>query len=292
MALSHPPRTDPPRRSGLPDQVRRTWRLLEGAIARKAEAPRPRAEGPVGGLVVASYNIHKCIGMDKRFDPARIVDVIAELGADVLALQEADRRFGHRAGLLNLQHLKRHTGLSLVPASPVAGGHGWCGNALFVRDGRATRVRRLSLPGAEPRGALVVDLVLPAGHLRVIATHLGLLRRHRARQAAAILAAIEADTPMPTLLLGDLNEWRPGIASSLAVLEPMFGPFGHPQPSFPSRLPFLALDQVLGHPHGLVAGTQVHDSPLARLASDHLPLCARIDLAAHQGAAGGLVVAA
>ncbi len=269
-----------PRHPRLPDQVRGAWRMLEGALARRALAPGLRPTPPRHGLIAASYNIHKCIGMDKRFDPRRIADVIGELGADVVALQEADRRFGHRTGLLDLAHLERHTGLMLVPASPIVGGHGWHGNALLVREGSTTRVRRLALPGAEPRGALIVDLVLPDGPLRVVAAHLGLMRRHRLRQAAAILAAVAEAPPMPTLLLGDMNEWRPGIASSLAAWEPMFGPFGHPLPSFPSRLPFLALDQVLGHPRGLVAATHVHDSPLARLASDHLPVWARIDFSA------------
>ena len=94
------------------------------------------------------------------------------------------------------------------------------------------------------------------------------------------------------LLLGDLNEWRPGIASSLSVLEPFFGPFGQPRPSFPSRLPFLALDQILGYPRGLVSELEVHDTPLARLASDHLPLRARIDLAGAHMAFQALVAAA
>jgi hypothetical protein len=98
--------------------------------------------------------------------------------------------------------------------------------------------------------------------------------------AGAILAAVAEGPAMPTLLLGDFNEWRAGAASALAVLEPRFGPFGPHRPSFPSRLPFLALDRILGQPHGLVRGPQVHDTVLARVASDHLPIRARIDLAA------------
>lgn len=257
-------------------------RLLQHAIIRRVSAgpvADTPARRPSAGLVAASYNVHRCIGMDKRFDPGRVAAVIEELDADIVALQEADRRFGHRAGLLELGEVERRTGLALVSVSPVHGGHGWRGNALLVRGGRATRVSRLALPGAEPRGALIVDLLMPGGPLRVVCAHLGLLRRHRALQAGAILAALDDAPPMPTLLMGDLNEWRSGVHSALARLEPRFGPFLHPQqPSFPSRLPFLALDQILGHPHGLVLPPQVHDSPLARLASDHLPLLARIDL--------------
>lgn len=275
----HPPK---PHRA-LHHEVGGALRLLRQAVLRRisagqeAVAPPP---SPSPGLVVASYNVHRCIGVDNRFDPGRVAAVIEELGADIVALQEADRRFGHRSGLLDLAELERRTGLALVPVSPVPGGHGWRGNALLVRGGRPGRIRRLTLPGGEPRGALVVELAMPGGRLRVGAAHLGLLRRHRAMQAAAILAALEEGPPMPTLLMGDLNEWRSGIHSSLARLAPRFGPFLPPQPSFPSRLPFLALDQILGHPQGLVLPPQVHDSPLARLASDHLPLVARLDLAA------------
>ncbi|PZW44860.1 endonuclease/exonuclease/phosphatase family metal-dependent hydrolase [Humitalea rosea] len=297
------PRPDRPlarRRSRFPDEFRGALRMLEGALARRALAEPPVVEHRAihhppapEALIVASYNIHKCVGVDKRFDPHRIATVIGELGADVVALQEADRRFGVRTGLLDMAAIERRTGLTLVPVSDTPGGHGWRGNALLVRHGSAVRIRCLTLPGAEPRGALVVDLQMRAGPLRVVATHLGLLRRHRALQAAAILAAITEAEPMPTLLLGDLNEWRPSIPSSLTALEPLFGPFAHPQPSFPSRLPFLALDRILGHPRGLVTAPTVHDTPLARLASDHLPLRTRIDLsAAQERVAAGWVVAA
>jgi endonuclease/exonuclease/phosphatase family metal-dependent hydrolase len=282
----------PVRPSRFPDEVRGAIRLLEDALARRGAFPPSPARSVAGGLVAASYNVHKCVGTDKRFDPGRVATVIAELGADVLALQEADRRFGRRTGLLDLHAIERRTGLHLIPVSSTPGGHGWRGNALLVRGGRASHVRRLALPGAEPRGAIVVELDFAAGPLRVVAAHLGLLRRHRALQAAAILAAVGDAAPMPTLLMGDLNEWRPGIASSLAVLEPLFGPFGDPVPSFPSRLPFLALDQIFGHPRALVSPPEAHDSPLARLASDHLPLRARIDIAAAHVAMQALVAAA
>ncbi len=255
-------------------------RRLEQAISRRAV---PRAQNHTrhdASLVVASYNVHRCIGIDKRFDPGRVAAVIEELDADIIALQEADRRFGHRAGLLELGEVERRTGLTLVQVSQVAGGHGWRGNALLVRHARPVSVRRLALPGAEPRGALIVELDLPTGRLRVAAAHLGLLRRHRALQTRAILAALQEGEAMPTLLMGDLNEWRSGVNSSLAALKPFFAPFGPAHPSFPSRLPFMALDRILGHPGGLVLGRRVHDSALARLASDHLPIRARLDLAA------------
>jgi len=275
--------TPRPIRTALPIELHGALRKLGGALLRgPARGAAPVAPLGEGSLIVASYNIHKCVGVDNRFDPGRIAAVIAELDADVLALQEVDRRFGHRTGLLNTAALERRTGLTLLHVSDTPGGHGWHGNALLVRQGRLIRLRRLHLPGAEARGALLAELNLPAGKLRVVAAHLGLLRRHRAMQAEALLDAIRQGSPMPTLLMGDLNEWRPGIPSSLVGLETFFGPLGPGQPSFPSRLPFLALDRILAHPRDMLTGVEAHHSPLARLASDHLPLRARLDLGAAQ----------
>jgi endonuclease/exonuclease/phosphatase family metal-dependent hydrolase len=233
------------------------------------------AHVPVAGEVrVASWNLHKCVGADGRFDPDRSAAVIAELDADIVALQEVDKRFGRRTGLLDLAALERTCGLVLLHVSDVSGGQGWHGNALLVRLGTTARVRRLRLPGAEPRGAVVAELDLPTGPLRVVAAHLGLLRSSRTRQARTILEAIIAGDPMPTVLLGDLNEWRPGAQSSLRALEPLFGPPAPAPASFPAALPVLALDRILGLPQGLVTDVVAHGSPLARVASDHLPLTA------------------
>ncbi len=234
-----------------------------------------------GDVVIASYNIHKCVGIDGRFDPTRTAQVIAELGADIVALQEADQRFGERAGLLDLEHLRREAHLVSVPISPFSEkGHGWHGNVLLLREGAVSDVRQLNLPGVEPRGALVVDLDLQVGPLRVIAAHLGLLRHSRARQAETIMQVAADGGARPTLLIGDLNEWRMGKRSSLRFLSPLFDPSHATVASFPSRFPLFPLDRVLGNPHQLVTSVAVHDTPLARVASDHLPVKASIDLKA------------
>lgn len=243
------------------------------------QAPRPGRKAGGHEIVVASYNIHKCVGTDGRFDPARIINVISELGADVVAIQEADERFGRRRGLLDLSSLERQTGLTLVPTSVQVDGHGWHGNALFLKRGGVAGMRRLNLPGGEPRGALVVDLELPAGPLRLVAAHLGLLKRSRQWQLRSIMGAIEEGPRMPTLILGDLNEWRPGRRSSLQALGPAFGPVTTGISSFPSYFPVVALDRAIGSP-GLIASIDVHQSPLAQVASDHLPLRAHIDIQA------------
>ncbi|MDO9713940.1 endonuclease/exonuclease/phosphatase family protein [Paracraurococcus lichenis] len=232
-------------------------------------------------LRVASYNIHKCVGTDGRFDPNRTTTVIGELGADLIALQEVDRRFGRRTGLLDVRALQRATGLVPVPASELPDGLGWHGNALLVRPGTSWQLRRLDLPGVEPRGAVIAELTLPGGGepLRVVAAHFGLLRRCRTRQVEAILKAITQGARIPTLLLGDLNEWRSDRGrSSLYALEPLFGSVGWGEPSFPSRRPLLALDRILGCSRAHVRSVEIHNSPLARVASDHLPLKACVQI--------------
>ena len=106
-----------------------------------------------GSAVFASYNIHKCVGSDRRFDPRRVQAVIGEIGADVIALQEADRRFGDRAGLLDLGALGAATGLVPVPVSNRHRGHGHHGNLVLVREGAVQRRSGRSTCPASSRAA-------------------------------------------------------------------------------------------------------------------------------------------
>ncbi|EJF85154.1 endonuclease/exonuclease/phosphatase family protein [Candidatus Bartonella washoeensis] len=231
-------------------------------------------------LVVASYNIHKCVGVDKVFNPTRIVRVIAELQADILALQEADKRFGDRTGLIDLQLLKAETGLIPVPLNTMSpNGHGWHGNVLFLRQGHICNILQITLPGIEPRGAVIVELEMNMGFIRVIAAHFGLLRHSRNQQVKTLLALLQKRSLMPTLLIGDLNEWRIGKGSSLNLFSSYFDSTIGAVPSFPSRFPFLALDRIFAFPHQLVINVENHFSPLARIASDHLPIKAHLSLA-------------
>ena len=229
-------------------------------------------------MLIASYNVHKCVGVDGKFDPGRTSHVIREMAPDVIALQEADTRFGERRGLLDLAWLERETGLFPVPVSGVAKAHGWHGNVIFFREGLVRDVHQLRLPGLEPRGALITELELADGKaLRIIAAHLGLLHRSRHQQTRMIIDILRSRAEQPTLLLGDLNEWRLGARSSLNTLTSVFG-LPPAVPSFPSRLPVLALDRIMANRPGLIENVEAHDSPLARLASDHLPIKALVKL--------------
>ncbi len=225
---------------------------------------------------IASYNIHKCVGTDRRRDPQRIIEVLAEINADVVALQEADLRFGERDGLLDLMQLQDRLGLVPVPMTGAGKNHGWHGNVVLVREAAVQHTRQLQLPGVEPRGALVVDMESKSLHLRVIATHFGLLKRSRAKQVDAVLRAAEDAGERAVLLMGDLNEWRVGRRSGLSGLQPIFGSFDAFVPSFPSRYPLLALDRILCSPRKMLKNIAVHSTPLSRKASDHLPITAEL----------------
>ncbi len=225
------------------------------------------------GLRVASWNIHKGVGGDRRRDLMRTASVIAEMAPDILALQEVDTRFGTRTGLLDLTALHRDTGLRAVPVPGAGPAHGWHGNLILARGAEVEAVHPVDLPGLEPRGALVADLRVSGRPLRVIATHLGLLAASRVAQTRVLLDRIDRLDRRPALLMGDLNEWRPAGGAALAPLRRRFRP-ADPLRSFPARHPLLPLDRIMTCDQHDLIGLAVHDTAASRIASDHLPLAA------------------
>jgi len=233
-------------------------------------------------LVVSSYNIHKGVGTDLRRNPARNIAVIAEMRADIVALQEVDRRFGDRTGVLDPKHLQEQTGL--VPLSlPQRLGTkalGWHGNLILLRPQFTIQdVRALTLPGLEPRGALLADLVIEGQPLRVVSAHLGLLHQSRLAQARALSEAIAVGDGRPVLVMGDFNEWRLGADCGLMPLRRQLRAVKRSaatMASFPAMRPILPLDRIIGCPRAGLGVVRVHDSALARQASDHLPVCATL----------------
>lgn len=224
-------------------------------------------------ISVASYNIHKGVGTDRRRDLDRTVAVIAEIGADILALQEVDTRLGERKGLLDLDRIRRDLGLIAIPLDQTGPAHGWHGNLLLVRNALVETVHKLVLPGFEPRGAIVTDMEIHGQPLRVVNTHLGLLPRSRAAQARAIIEMVAGLPTRPTLLMGDLNEWwaKGAMFRTLGQHFSMTAPLA----SFPARFPVLPYDRILSCHMGVVQDLRSHDSALSRKASDHLPIKAR-----------------
>jgi endonuclease/exonuclease/phosphatase family metal-dependent hydrolase len=226
--------------------------------------------------VVATYNIHRAIGRDGVFAPERVAEVLSELDAHVVALQEVQSGTAGR----NLLHIFRdHLGVEAVHGVTMLRRDAEFGNVLLTRH-RVISVARhdLSVPPHEPRGALDVRLDCGGRELRVLATHLGLRPYERRRQVQQLLAALGDGDDVATVLMGDLNEWflwgRP-----MRWLHAQFQRTPAP-PTFPSRRPVFALDRLWVRPRGLLQGLTVHASPLARVASDHLPLIATLDLAA------------
>lgn len=227
---------------------------------------------------VASYNIRKAVGTDRHRSPQRILDVLAEIDADVVALQEADRRFGAKLAALPPSLIERHSPYEVVGIAARDGSIGWHGNALLVRRGaRIEATGRVALPMLEPRGAVLADLGIGDRNLRVVGMHLDLSGLHRRRQGHAITTALGERAARPTVLMGDTNEWRPH-AGCLADFAHRFriAPTG---PSFHSRRPVGRLDRIMVSDGVEIIDCGVHHSALASRASDHLPVWADIDVA-------------
>lgn len=240
-------------------------------------------------LIVGSYNIHKAVGTDMRRDPARTVQVIAEIGADIVALQEVDRRFGDRRGVLDPEMLHNVTELMPVALTDRLGAraHGWHGNLLLLRGAKVEQARAVTLPGLEPRGAIVADIRINGQPLRVIAAHLGLLHQSRLLQARFLSKVIEEGDGRPTLVMGDFNEWRLGAGCSLMPLRRELRAVKRSAQtiaSFPAQMPVLPLDRIIGCRRAEISDLRTHDSVLARKASDHLPIRAGLNLPRVQSA--------
>lgn len=229
-------------------------------------------------LRVASYNIRKAVGTDRRRAPERIIDVLNELDADVIALQEADRRFGPRHAVLPDYLLELHSDYRAVHLPSRMESMGWHGNALLVRRDHNAHVAGdlVHLPYLEPRGAITADVEVKGQRLRVVGMHLDLSGLWRRRQAAAVVNQVEHrhehDPTAATILMGDLNEWS-NNRGCLADFSRHFeiAPCGR---SYHARRPIASLDRIMWRGDLTLADCGVHMSPLARRASDHLPIWA------------------
>lgn len=227
------------------------------------------------GITLATYNIHSCVGRDRRYTPERTLAVLRELDCDVIALQEL--QWQPEEALDLLYHLGAELGLQAIAGPTVLRHTGHYGNALLTRlPLQDVQQVDLSLPGHEPRGALDVTLTGAWGELRVIATHLGLRPWERRHQIKRLLARCPRRCDTPMVLMGDLNEWfmwgRP-----LRWIHDHFGE-APALNTFPSGHPVFALDRIWVQPTHLLRTLRVHRSALARVASDHLPLCAELNL--------------
>jgi endonuclease/exonuclease/phosphatase family metal-dependent hydrolase len=224
-------------------------------------------------LTIATYNIHGAVGADGRFSPQRIVDVLHEIKADVVALQEVPLGGGAFPNVLKL--LEMETGFAGVAGPTFKVSDRIFGNAVLSRYPIiASRAVNLSVGKREPRGALDADLNCHGHPLRVVATHLGLRPAERSSQIDRLLQCFDTET-MPVILLGDINEWFVW-GKSLRRLVSHFESVPAPK-TFPSRWPLFALDRIWISPRHRLVHVDAHSTPLSRVASDHLPLIAHID---------------
>ncbi|MCQ1850777.1 endonuclease/exonuclease/phosphatase family protein [Neorhizobium galegae] len=232
-----------------------------------------------------SYNVHSCIGTDRRLDPARVAEVIAALEPDIIGLQELDVGRSRTGGIdqahaiASLLRMEFHFHAALNVAEERYG------DAILTAL-PARMIKGAGLPShGEQRGAVWVEIEVGEHKLQVFNTHLGLLGGDRMRQIGELLGPSWMAAPecegKPKILIGDFNA-TPVTATYKTVARQMAdAPLvsgGRPKPTFPSRLPLLRIDHVFVSSEVTPIATQVVSTPRSRRASDHLPLLVTVEL--------------
>lgn len=235
------------------------------------------ASAQPGVAIVATYNIHRCIGIDRRHDADRVASVIRELGADIVGLQEVDARYHIEDGDDQAEYLADATGMSAVSGPALVHHRGSYGNAVLTRwPVKAVRRVEIGVIGREPRAVLDTDIEIAGVGVRVIVTHFGLSSSERRLQTEMLVRMLGSRDERCTILLGDFNEWAP-IGHTLRRLNGVLGRSPAVR-SFPSRLPTLALDRIWVSPASALVRLGTHRSRLACSASDHLPVLGAVQL--------------
>lgn len=229
-------------------------------------------------LKVASYNIRKAVGLDWRRKPERVLKVLVEIDADIVALQEVDRRFGSRITALDPALIEAETGYRAIRFAERPQSLGYHGNAILARKSiHVLDARPMVLPHLEPRGAAVADLDCGGRRIRVVGMHLGLTRKWRQLQTQTIVSELTAlEANLPTVLMGDLNE--PDLKSGVLRAFEQRHTIANCGPSFHASMPVFALDRIIVTQDIKIDEAGVHRTTTSRDASDHLPIWARLTL--------------
>ncbi len=222
-------------------------------------------------FTVASYNIHKAEGLDGRKDLGRIADVLREIDADLVGIQEIYRpqaeELADQLGMQAAMGVTRtHRDLPY-------------GNAVLSRFAIQDSLSfDLSRPTREPRGGIRLDLAVDERVLHLFNVHFGLTMRERREQVKELVQRhiLREDLTGARVVIGDLNEWFPG-AVGRALRRELHGP--RIRRTHPSPLPLFPLDRIYWDRSLHAEGFHVHRSRLARVASDHLPVVAHLRLA-------------
>ncbi len=237
---------------------------------------------PIERIRVVTYNVHKCRGLDRKISPDRIVEVLREIDADIIALQEVVCLQGGADHHDQAHHIARRLGLDFRLGENRRIQGAAYGNVVLSRHPIAfTHNHDISIAGREQRGCLRVDIDLQGARLlHIYNVHLGTSFFERRRQARRLLdedILANGGHAGPRIMLGDFNEWTRGLTSKL--LARYFDSvdlrlhLGRSR-TYPGILPFMHLDHIY-YDHDLVLeGGALHRSPTALIASDHLPLVA------------------
>jgi endonuclease/exonuclease/phosphatase family metal-dependent hydrolase len=235
-------------------------------------------------LRIMTYNVHRCVGVDRKLDLLRVAAVIAQARPDIVALQELDVGRPRTGGVDQAHALAGRLGMAFHFNAALRVEEEQYGDAILT-SGELTLVKAGALPGSraleglEPRGALLAEVVIGGRRLQVLNTHLGLVP-HEQRAQAVALAGPEwiggAHRRDPLIVLGDFNA-TPRYSAYRTLTGVLAdarrsGGAQRASPTFPSRFPVLAIDHVFVSPGIAVHAVRAVSAPLARAASDHLPL--------------------
>lgn len=231
----------------------------------------------VQNLTVATYNVHSSVGRDRKCNPDRILKVVKELDADIIAFQEVSHRHIEGTDGDQFAYFRERTGMHAVAGLNLLFDRRRFGNALFSRW-PITACRRidLSVYGREPRGAIDAEIDVNGQRLRVLATHLGLGPGERRRQVERIAHALNDGVELPTVILGDFNIF----GRQRKLLHRLGAPIARKDcpASFPARMPILGLDRIWTRPGMLLHSLAAHRTVLSAVASDHLPVVGKVAL--------------
>jgi endonuclease/exonuclease/phosphatase family metal-dependent hydrolase len=231
---------------------------------------------------VVTYNIHKCVGLDRKLDPGRIVAVLREIDADIIALQEVLCIRGRNSEEDQAHFISENLGYGYRIGENRALHGGVYGNVLLSRFPLgASENHDISIAGREERGCLRVDVELEGGRrLHMYNVHLGTSFLERRQQARKLLSESILDSgplPGPRIMLGDFNEWTRGLATRLLTRHFASGDIRrHMQRSrtYPGILPFLHLDHIYFDESLDLRYAELYRSRASLVASDHLPIFA------------------
>jgi endonuclease/exonuclease/phosphatase family metal-dependent hydrolase len=240
---------------------------------------------------ILTYNVHRCVGTDRRLDVGRVSEVIAACEPDIVALQELDVGRARTGGVDQAHEIAHRLGMSFHFNAALRVEEEQYGDALLT-DLPERLIKAGPLPGLdpriplEPRGAVWIEVMIAGRPVQVINTHLGLAPSEQQQQARALAGdpwICEADRQGPTILLGDFNAGPASLVYRILTRRlqdaRIRAPGGGRCPTFPSRMPLLRIDHLFVNDGIEVTGLSVAQTRLARRASDHLPLVMDFELA-------------